>query len=106
MKLIKKGIVRIFRDIEKIKGNIIHFEGGSQETFDAIIMATGYKTGIEKIVQISPERADDIQLDIKRRKYFGQDNLYFCGFYVSPTGMLREINIESGYIADTINESK
>jgi hypothetical protein len=28
--------------------------------------------------------------------------LYFCGFYVAPTGMLREIGIEADRIASSI----
>jgi hypothetical protein len=32
------------------------------------------------------------------------DGLYFCGMYVSPAGMLREIGIEATRIANHINE--
>ena len=104
MKLIKQKKVQIYGDISHVEQGEIQFEDGRKESFDAIIMATGYKTGLEQIIEISPERKEDIQLNIKQRKYCGVDNLYFCGFHVSPTGMLREINMESGIIADKIME--
>jgi len=103
--LIRSGEILIFGDIEKIENSTIHFSDDISEAFDAIIMATGYETGLEKILELSLERKEDIQLNIKKRKHFGEDNLYFCGFYVAPTGMLREIKIESGVIADAIADS-
>lgn len=102
MDLIKQGYIDVFGDIMKIKKDLIHFEEDKEKRFDAIIMGTGYQTGLEEIVDISKKRKEDIQLKINIRKYLGKDNLFFCGFYVSPTGMLREISIESGIIAKRI----
>jgi hypothetical protein len=39
---------------------------------------------------------------MKQRSTQGKDGLYFCGFYVSPTGMLREMGIEAKQIAEAI----
>ena len=101
MNLIKRGDIRIYGDISSIQEDIIYFEDDQQQ-FDAIILATGYNSGLKEFISLSSERLADIQLHWSKRKYFGKDNLYFCGYYVAPTGMLREINIESGYIAKAI----
>ncbi|MEJ0101359.1 MAG: hypothetical protein WDO19_01870 [Bacteroidota bacterium] len=37
---------------------------------------------------------------------FGKDGIYFCGFYLSPMGMLREIGIEAKKIAKDIARKK
>ena len=104
MRLIKDGHIKVYGDIININGTEVTFEKGQKETFDAIIMATGYDTGLNKFIALDPLRQSDIKIPIGQRKFFGQHNLYFCGFYVAPTGMLREINIESGLIADTIKK--
>ena len=102
VKLIKSGQVQVFGDVTDINQSEITFEDGRSAGFDAIITATGYSTGLNKIIDLDANRFNDIQLAVKKQQYFGKDNLYFCGYYVAPTGMLREINIESGIIAKTI----
>ncbi len=64
--------------------------------------ATGYETGLEKIILLDQQRWADIKLRIKDRKFFGDRGLYFCGFHVSAGGMLREINLESKLIVQDI----
>ena len=105
MKLIKEGKIPVYGDVTEIQGAKIEFEDDKSSAFDAIILATGYETGLDKIMDISEERALDMRLNIKKRKLLGKDNLYFCGFNVAPTGMLREIAIESGVIANQINST-
>ena len=103
MDLIKAGKIKIYGDIQSIEGDLVKFYHDSVQ-FDAIIMGTGYRTGLEKFISIDQQRLDDIRLSIKNRKFFGVDNLYFCGFHVSPSGMLREIGLESKIIAAAIKE--
>jgi cation diffusion facilitator CzcD-associated flavoprotein CzcO len=104
MALIKAGKIKIYGDIESIEGSHIHFQEKSAN-FDAIIMATGYQKGLEQIISLDPLRQKDIKLNIGSRRFFGADNLYFCGFHVSPGGMLREISLESEYITKSIVKS-
>ena len=101
MDLIKAGSIKIFGDILAIEGSHVQFLRDSVQ-FDAIIFATGYKTGLEEIISLDQKRLEDIRLSIRKRKLLGVDDLYFCGFHVSPSGMLREINLESQIIAEAI----
>lgn len=104
IQLIKEGKIKVFPDITAIEQDVIHFEDHRQQHFDAIIMATGYDTGLSDFVKIDKERLEDLEKPFRQRKEEGKDNLYFCGFYVSPTGMLREVGIEAREIARRIKK--
>jgi indole-3-pyruvate monooxygenase len=41
-------------------------------------------------------------LSADKQKYFGKDGLYFCGFYISPTGQIREIGQDAQKITKSI----
>lgn len=100
--LIKKGKITTYGDVTRIKDRLITFEDGRQDSFDAIILGTGYKHGLENLISLPEERLADIQLPIKERRMCGEDNLFFLGYYTSPNGMLREIGIESAHIEPLI----
>jgi len=102
MDLIRKGQIKIFGDVLSVHKDIVQFEDNSEDHFDAIISAIGYEAGLANFIQIDDERKNDLEKSLKERQFAGKDNLYFCGFYVSPTGMLREVGIESGIIAEKI----
>ena len=104
--LIKQGQIKVYGDIVSINKQAIHFDKGIEDQFDAIIMATGYETGLDNLLELSADRKTDVQRSIKKRKLFGEDHLYFCGFHVAPTGMLREIGLESEIIAESIDQQK
>jgi len=106
IKLIRQGQIKIYGDIVRIEGNKIYFEDNRQQHFDAIILATGYGHNLESFLQITQNRLADINNPISRQSCFGKDGLYFCGFYVSPRGMLKEIGIEAKKIAKDIAQKK
>ena len=41
-------------------------------------------------------------MSVNKQKYFGKDGLYFCGFWVSPTGQIRKISLDAQKIAKHI----
>jgi len=102
VKLIKQGHIKVYGDIVKIEGNTVHFEGNKQQDIDAIILATGYHHNLESFLNLSKDRIEELDNAIDKQSHFGSDGLYFCGFYVSPKGMLREIGIEAGKISENI----
>jgi indole-3-pyruvate monooxygenase len=106
VKLIKQGHIKVYGDIVKIEGNTVYFEDNRQQHFDTIIAATGYQHNLESLLDSSSERISDLNNPINKQSYFGRDGLYFCGFYVSPTGMLREIGIEAKKIANDIAKKR
>lgn len=102
IRLIREGYIRVFDDIDRIEGSTVFFKNGKSEDFDAIVLATGYEHKLEKILNLDAETLTDLKKPMKKRSTQGKDGLYFCGFYVSPTGMLREMGIEAKQIAAAI----
>ena len=102
IKLIREGFIKVYGDIVRIDHNTIHFEDNKQADFDAIVLGTGYDHKLDRFLDICSNRINDLNNPIAKQNYFGKDGLYFCGFYVSPNGMLREIAIEANIIASDI----
>ena len=102
IKHIKQGHITIYDDIDFIDGKTVHFVDGKEETFDSIIAATGYYRDYTAFVQVDKRRFDDLNVCASKQKYFGEDGLYFCGFWVSPTGVIREIALDAQKIAKDI----
>lgn len=101
VKHIKDGSIKIMPAIEKIQERTVYFSDGREQEFDAIILGTGYKPELNKIIQGVDQTLNDegspLQSGVE-----AAPGLYYCGFYVSPTGMLREIGIEAEKIAADI----
>jgi thioredoxin reductase len=104
LQLIRHGQIKVYGDIVSIEGNTVHFKDNKQQHFDAIILATGYQHNLESFIKLDNDRLDDLDKAVGKRSAFGQDGLYFCGFYISPTGMLREIALEARKIAADIKK--
>lgn len=101
MKLIKEGDIAVYGGIERFDGNEVTFEDGHKQRFDAAILATGYRPQVEAFLENGGKAldAEGTPLSSGREALPG---LFFCGFHVSPTGVLREIAIEARRIAGVI----
>jgi indole-3-pyruvate monooxygenase len=103
---IREGHIKIFGDIDFIQGNSIHFIDGRKESFDAIVAAIGYQSNYSRIVDVDHHRFEDLRSPADQQKYFGEDGLYFCGYWISPTGQIREISLEAKKIAKDIAQKE
>jgi indole-3-pyruvate monooxygenase len=100
--MIKQGRIRVLPAVEKILPEKVRFAGGAQHPFDAIILATGYSSNLDKVVEgfaaISDTRG--------RPNRFGEETLiaglYFVGFRNPATGALREIALEAPRVVRSI----
>ncbi|HET7002197.1 MAG TPA: NAD(P)-binding domain-containing protein [Puia sp.] len=102
VKHIRKGHISIHENIDQVEGNTVHFADGEKENFDSIITAIGYHTDFAEFVQVDMEREEDLKMKSDRQKYFGKDGLYACGFWIGPTGVIREISLDAQRIAKHI----
>ena len=96
VKLIKEKKIKIYPGIKRITSDSVEFTNGEKEKFDAIIFGTGYKPGLD----------DFLRKNYNPPSAYTNDNLpniYFCGFTMSITGMLRRIAIEAKKIAERIS---
>jgi indole-3-pyruvate monooxygenase len=99
---IREGHIKIFGGIDFIEGAIVHFTDGEQEHFNAIVAGIGYYRDYANFVGVDGYRFEDLKVPVARQKYFGKDGLYFCGYWVSPTGQIREIASDARRIAEDI----
>lgn len=102
---IRAGHIRIVGDIDHIEGSTVRFQNARKEPFDAIVAAIGYDRNYAGIVDLDSKRAGEIQTPIGKQKYFGMDGLYFCGYWISPTGQIRSIASDAKKIARHIHSS-
>src|SRR6266498_6114522 len=105
--LIKEGQVTVYEGIKEFTKYGIIFNDGKQTQFDVVIVATGYRprvnaflTGISAVVYNENGMPSSSGQETKL------PGLYFCGYYVAPTGMLREIRIEAKRISANIAGKK
>ena len=104
MDLIKKGHISVYGDIIEVKEKEILFDEDKKGSFDVILMATGYDDGLVDWIDFGHGQEEDIRKDVRKRKMLGKDAIYFCGYYVSPTGMIREVKIESKHIVNHLKQ--
>jgi cation diffusion facilitator CzcD-associated flavoprotein CzcO len=93
---IKAGNIKVMPDIEEVKTNSIVFKNGEELPIDAILLATGYHARLEEIIEnVAPllnERGYPKAMWFDEEPFKG---LYFVGFNLPLTGILRDINLSS-----------
>ena len=106
IKQIRQGHIKIFSNIDYISGKTVSFIDGSREEFDAIVAAIGYTPGHPPFMDADKKRFEDLKFNIYKQKSFGKDGLYFCGFRIGPTGLIREIAFDAQKIAKNIAQKE
>ena len=64
-----------------------------------MVLATGYRPAVDAFLELPSRVTDEHGNPRRSEREAGVAGLYFCGFHVSPVGMLREISIEAKQIA-------
>lgn len=101
MKLIKDGHVAVYGGIERFDGNEVVFEDGRRRRFDAVVLATGFRSRVDEFLDADGELLDE---DGTPRVSGSETRpgLYFCGFRVIRGALLHAIAAESRRIARSI----
>jgi indole-3-pyruvate monooxygenase len=100
--LIKRGAIAVRPGVERFTDDGVGFSDGTEGRFDAVILATGYHPRVDAFLEGAPAAHDDGGTPLTSGRPTPVPGLYFCGYYVSPTGMLREIALEARRIAAAI----
>ncbi len=100
--LIRDGHVSVCPGIERFTRDGVVFTDGQQEKYDAVILATGYRPQVNAFLQDGRLVCDENGTPLSSGHETALPGLYFCGYFVSPTGMLREIAIEARRISEAI----
>jgi len=103
---IRAGHIGIYDDIDHMDHKTVYFKNGKAEDFDAIVAGLGYYRDYADIVDVDTSRFEDLKQPLNKQKYFGKDGLYFCGFWISPTGQIREIGLDAQRIAKDIAKNE
>ncbi len=104
--LIKHGEVTVYPGIERFVADGVVFTDGRREQFDAVILATGYRQRVDAFLQGVAGVYDEDGKPYAGGSETPAAGLYFCGYCVSPTGVLREIGIEARRISAAIGRRR
>ncbi|KAM0862082.1 hypothetical protein ACQ4PT_045479 [Festuca glaucescens] len=81
-KLIKKGDIKVFGPIYRIRGNLIEFQDGNERYYDTILFATGYKSTTNMWLKkdMSMLNSDGMPKNDFPNHWKGANGLYCVGF--------------------------
>jgi cation diffusion facilitator CzcD-associated flavoprotein CzcO len=97
---IRNGSIKIRGGIDCFTADGVVFADGREEKFGAVILATGFRPDLRKLLPDVDGVFDAHGLPRVTGRATAARGLYFCGQITSPTGQLREIGIESRRIAE------
>jgi cation diffusion facilitator CzcD-associated flavoprotein CzcO len=98
VKLVRAGRIEVLGGVCEMSKSDVIFDDGRSRCFDAIVVATGFRPRVDRFLVQQSSVLEAGQL----RAAGTEAGLHYCGFIVSPTGMLREIGIEARRIAEDI----
>ncbi len=99
---IRQGRLGVVPEVQSFAGGEVRFVDGRSQTFQAVVLATGYQPVLPSILPTGITPSGKPFATAKGQVTTILPGLYTCGFYVSPTGMLREIGLEAQQIAALI----
>ncbi len=92
---LRTGRIRAHPGIARFTPDGVVFDDGEAVSFDAVVLATGYRPGLEQFLVPWREVCYAVGRPLVSGRRTALPGLYFCGQFVSPSGMLREIGIEA-----------
>ena len=99
---IRDGSIQICGGIDRLTPDGVVFADGESRKFDAIILATGFRPDLRRLMPDLEGVFDRHGMPLVTGQTTSAPGLYFCGQITSPTGQLREIGIEAQRIAELV----
>ena len=104
--LIKRGAITVRPGVQSFQHGAVVFDDGRRTRFAAVILATGYRPRVDDFLEAAPGAIDTRGAPASSGRESTAPGLFFCGYHVSPNGMLRELAIESRRIASAIKKAR
>jgi cation diffusion facilitator CzcD-associated flavoprotein CzcO len=96
---IRDGSIKIRGGIDRFTADGVVFSGGSPERIDAVILATGFRPDLRRLMPDVDGVFDRHGMPRVTGQASAAPGLYFCGQITVSTGQFREIGIEALRIA-------
>lgn len=98
--LIKQGRIAIRPGIDRFVEDGVVFTDGRRESFDAVVLATGFRAALERFLVV--DGALDAQGNPRRDATSLPEGLHLCGFTVVSSGVLNQIGRDARKVAAQI----
>ena len=99
---IKNGRITVHGGIDRFTPTGVVFADGSSLDVDAVVLGTGYRPALEEFLPAWEQVCDADGRPLVSGGPTALPGLFFCGQFVSPSGMLREAGAESRRIAQAV----
>lgn len=99
---IKAGRITVHGGVTRLTESGVVFDDGTNLDIDAVVLGTGYRPALEDFLPDWRAVCDDDGRPLVSGGATSLPGLFFCGQFVSPSGMLREAGIESRRIATAV----
>jgi len=106
MALLRAGRIGAHGEVARFTPDGVVFTDGTDLAVDAVVLATGYRPGLDAFLPRWREVCDADGIPRVSGGPTELAGLYFCGQFVSPAGMLREIGIEAQRIATHLADAR
>jgi indole-3-pyruvate monooxygenase len=106
MARIRGGDIVVRQGVESFAGHEVRFADGARALFDAVVLATGFTTGLAAMLPDHLSVLDEQGCPRESGDESSIRGLYFCGYDLTSAGMLRQIGIEAKAIGRAIVSSR
>jgi cation diffusion facilitator CzcD-associated flavoprotein CzcO len=104
--LLRGGGASVRPEVLRFRGDHVDFADGTSERFDAVVAATGFLPSFHHVLRGADQVVGPHGIPWVSGARTDLPGLFFCGFYLSPTGMLREIGLEARRIARQVAQDR
>jgi indole-3-pyruvate monooxygenase len=102
IRAIKRGQIEVLPGIAELRARSVRFVNGTERVVDAVILATGYRTGLPELLPQLAPALDAKGLPPAVPCLAQAPGLYFVGFENPETGLLRAIRQRAQQVAKRI----
>ncbi len=102
--LIKQGHIKVLPDVKSFTKTGIQFSNGEELPFDFVLLATGYRCGLDKFLEGADAIVDDKGFPPHWEIPQTHPGLYFLGYMEFSSGLLRAVDILSKKILKRIQK--
>lgn len=99
---LRRGDIHARPGVSAFTAGGVVFTDGSAESFDAVVLGTGYEPGVDRFLETDAAVLDDAGCPLVSGDATAEPGMYFCGFREAPSGRLRRIGIEAERLAKRI----